>query len=61
MLPSLNLSSGPAVSDAAGTSASHTTTTTGDFVFGRKSPGLIETALPWVAIAGIVWWMTRKN
>lgn len=60
-LPPLAISSGPAVSDAGGGNGS---STTGAIYFGSPQgpsgvSGLIQTALPWVAVGVIVWALTR--
>lgn len=57
-LPPLNLSSGPAISEAT---SGGTTVNFGPFALNQKSQsGLIERALPFVAIGGAIWLLTRK-
>lgn len=54
-LPSLNLSSGPAVSDAVSGGSSV------QFApfYERQSEGIIQRALPLVLVGGVVWLLTR--
>jgi hypothetical protein len=58
-LPPLQLSSGPAVSEAGGSTGAGFT---GDFFF-KRDPAwvdLAKSALPVVAVLGAVWWLTRR-
>jgi len=57
-IPPLNLSSGPAVSEAV---SGGTTSSFGAFSFKPDPrPGIISQALPLVAIAGVVWLLMRR-
>ena len=56
-LPPLNLSSGPAISEAT---SGGTTVNFGPFALtNTPQAGLIERALPFVAIGGAIWLLTR--
>lgn len=57
-IPQLNLSSGPAISEAT---SGGTQVTFGPFGL-NQSPeaGLIERALPYAAIGGAIWLLTRR-
>ncbi|WP_430448735.1 hypothetical protein [Rhodophyticola sp.] len=54
-LPPLSLTAGPSVSEASGGFGS---AGTGAFNF-KPQRGLIETALPWLAVGVITWLMLR--
>ena len=57
-IPPLNLSSGPAVSEAV---SGGTTSSFGAFSFKPDPrPGIVSQALPLVAIAGVVWLLMRR-
>ena len=56
-LGGLSFSSGPAMSEANSGGGS---VGTGDFIFKPKGD-MMQTILPWVAAAGIVWLLTRKK
>jgi len=57
-IPPLNLSSGPAVSEAV---SGGTTSSFGAFSYKPDPrPGIISQALPLVAIAGVVWLLMRR-
>ena len=55
-LPSLGLSTGPAVSDAQSGAGS---VGTGAFNF-KPKPGLIESVAPWVALGFVAWLLLKK-
>lgn len=55
-LPPLSLSTGPAVSEAAGSASG----TTGPFHFNSKPQGGLERYAPW-AIAGVALWFILKR
>ena len=57
-IPDLNLSSGPAVSEAV---SGGTTSRFGAFSFKPDPrPGIISQALPLIAIAGVAWLLMRR-
>lgn len=56
-IPNLNLSSGPAV--AEGTSGG-TTVNFGPFGLHSQPSGLIQQAMPWLAVGGAIWLLTRR-
>lgn len=54
-LPSLNLSSGPAISDAA---SGGNSVTFGPFFEGQR-PSLVQQVLPWAMVGGVLWLVLR--